>query len=124
MSIGWQYRQLLRPPEASSGDLFGTSVALHENLLVAGSPRGYPDPTSVANALLVLGVPVQDIQINPEQSWGVRSFTGTTDSGTPIAIKAYGRDATESQLAAKLWRTLWYREDGQTLGGPGFYPTA
>lgn len=85
-------------------------------LLVVGSPRGYPDRSSVASALRALGLVVEDIQINPEQSWGVRSFTATTESGTPITIKAYGRDATESQLAAKVWRTLWYREDAQTLG--------
>jgi uncharacterized protein (TIRG00374 family) len=85
-------------------------------LLVAGSPRGYPDRTSVSTALRALGLEVENIEINPEQSWGVRSFTATTNRGTPISIKAYGRDATESQLAAKLWRTLWYREDGQTLG--------
>lgn len=85
-------------------------------LLVVGSPRGYPDPTSVATALGALGLVVHGIQINPEQSWGVRSFTATTSGGTPVAIKAYGRDATESQLAAKVWRTLWYREAGQTVG--------
>jgi uncharacterized membrane protein YbhN (UPF0104 family)/tRNA A-37 threonylcarbamoyl transferase component Bud32 len=66
--------------------------------------------------LQALGLAVGNIQINPKQSWGVRSFTAESGSGTTISIKAYGRDATESQLAAKFWRSLWYREDGQTLG--------
>ena len=103
-------------PSDTIGSLGIGLVTAGAVLLVVGSPRGYPDPTSVASALLALGLPVEDIQINPEQSWGVRSLTATTGNGSPVSIKAYGRDATESQLAAKVWRTMWYRENGRTLG--------
>ncbi|HEY6628520.1 MAG TPA: flippase-like domain-containing protein [Acidimicrobiia bacterium] len=85
-------------------------------LLIFGSPRGYPDPTSVAIAMKALGLPVFNVEIDPEQSWGVRRLKASTENGTPITIKAYGRDATESQFAAKVWRTLWYRENGQMIG--------
>jgi hypothetical protein len=37
--LGWEHTQLLRPVEATSGDRFGSSVALHGDVLVAGSPR-------------------------------------------------------------------------------------
>ncbi len=85
-------------------------------LLIFGSPRGYPDPASVGVAMAALGLPVTNVEIDPEQSWGVRRLTATTETGAPITIKAYGRDATESQFAAKVWRTMWYRENGQTIG--------
>lgn len=38
VGVGWQYETLLRPPGAASYDHFGTSVALHDVVLVGGSP--------------------------------------------------------------------------------------
>ena len=45
-------------------------------LLVVGSPRGYPAVASVAEALTHLGLPLTTIQIDPDQSWGVRRMIG------------------------------------------------
>ena len=41
----------------------------------------------------------------------------TTDAdGEPLLVKVYGRDAWDSQLLAKGWRALWYRDtDALTL---------
>ena len=36
-------------------------------------------------------------------------------SGRPLLVKVYGRDAYDSQLLAKLWRTLWYQGGGPRL---------
>jgi glycosyltransferase 2 family protein len=91
--------------------LFSASVVL----LVAGSPRGYPDPATVAGDLRRLDVELEQIRIDPIQSWGVRRLVGTTPEGRDVAIKAYGRDATDSQWLDKAWRTLWYREGGRTV---------
>lgn len=85
-------------------------------LLIFGSPKGYPDPESVRSALEAMGLDVVNVAINHQQSWGVRRFTAQTMDGKQIAIKAYGRDATDSQLGAKAWRTLKYREEGRVLG--------
>jgi hypothetical protein len=38
VGLGWELETLLRPPETSAFDRFGTSVALHDAVLVAGSP--------------------------------------------------------------------------------------
>ena len=38
VGFGWEYGILLRPPGARDNDRFGTSVALHDVVLVAGSP--------------------------------------------------------------------------------------
>lgn len=102
-------------PSDAVGGLGIGLVAAGAVLLVVGSPRGYPDPTSVADALQALGLAAEDVRIDPTQSWGVRRLTAMA-GGRPIAISVYGRDASDSQLAAKWWRSLWYRENGQTLG--------
>lgn len=81
-------------------------------LLIAGSPRGYPDPASVAEALQGMGLTVDDVRIDPQQTWGVRRLIATKPDGTVLAVKAYGRDASDSRRVAKAWRTLWYREEG------------
>ena len=81
-------------------------------LAIAGSPRGYPNPEMVAAALTHLGVPNREIVAAPYQTWGVVRFVATDNGGESVEVKVHGRDAFDSQLAAKLWHTLWYRETG------------
>jgi uncharacterized protein (TIRG00374 family) len=85
-------------------------------LAIVGSPRGYPDPNSVAAALSSLGVPVHALEPAPYQTWGVVRFVGRDGDNEVVDIKVHGRDAVESRLVAKLWHTLWYRESSMTLG--------
>lgn len=84
-------------------------------LLVFGSPRGYPAVASVAEALTDLGLPLTSIRVDPDQSWGVRRMIGVAADGALVEIKAFGRDATDSQLAARFWRAIVYRGEGVTL---------
>ncbi len=84
-------------------------------LLVFGSPAGLPDVAVVAGALGQLGVRVHDLEPAAEQSWGVRSLTGRDDDGVLVEVKAYGRDAADTQIAAKAWRAFWYRDTGPAL---------
>ena len=85
-------------------------------LAIVGSPRGYPDPKSVAAALASLGVPVHALEPAPYQTWGVIRFVGRDGDNGVVDVKVHGRDAVESRLVAKLWHTLWYRESSMTLG--------
>jgi uncharacterized protein (TIRG00374 family) len=85
-------------------------------LAIVGSPRGYPDPDSVAAALSILGVQVSALEPAPYQTWGVIRFVGRDSDNGVVDIKVHGRDAVESRLVAKLWHTLWYRESSRTLG--------
>lgn len=78
-------------------------------LLGFGSPLGYPDTNSVRDALARIGLSSDDLAIARDQSWGVRRLVGQLPDGQAIEVKAYGRDATDSQVMAKLWRTLLYR---------------
>ncbi|HET7846258.1 MAG TPA: lysylphosphatidylglycerol synthase domain-containing protein, partial [Acidimicrobiia bacterium] len=84
-------------------------------LVVAGSPSGYPDPDAVAEALRFLGVGNGGLEPAPIQTWGVVRFVGRDEGGSEFDVKVYGRDAFDSQLAAKMWHTLWYRETDRVV---------
>ncbi|HEY5890059.1 MAG TPA: lysylphosphatidylglycerol synthase transmembrane domain-containing protein [Acidimicrobiia bacterium] len=83
-------------------------------LLIVGSPKGYPEPDSVAAGLRLLGAESSGIALAKNQTWGAVRFTARGDGGKPLDIKVLGRDAADSQRAARLWRTLWYREMSRT----------
>lgn len=84
-------------------------------LLILGSPEGYPDRAAVVAGLGDLGVRIAVLDLESDQSWGVRRLVGVLDDGTPIEVSAYGRDATGSQIAREAWRSLWYRDTGRTF---------
>ena len=84
-------------------------------LWIEGSPRGYPDPDTVGAAMASLGVAVHSLEIAPYQTWGVIRFLGLDELGNRIDIKVHGRDAFDSQVAAKVWHTLWYRDSSRTV---------
>lgn len=95
---------------------FGVGMLTAGVLLVAvGTPRGYPSPASVSEGLENLGVPNRNLHQWADQDWGMVHFTAEDPSGTPLDIKVHGRDSFDSQLAAKVWRTLMYREIGRTF---------
>jgi tRNA A-37 threonylcarbamoyl transferase component Bud32 len=69
----------------------------------------------VTAALASLGVLIHSLDMAPSQTWGVIRFVGRDETGDQVDVKVYGRDAFDSQLAAKLWHTLWYRETSKTV---------
>ncbi|MFO7777706.1 MAG: lysylphosphatidylglycerol synthase transmembrane domain-containing protein [Nitriliruptoraceae bacterium] len=90
-------------------------IAAGVTFLLVGAPRGLPDLATVAAAMARMGVPVHGLEVPPSRSWGVRRILATAADGAPVLIKAYGRDATDQQLLAKLWRSLWYREERRSF---------
>jgi uncharacterized protein (TIRG00374 family) len=84
-------------------------------LTIAGSPAGTPAPRLVDAALSALGADHRGATLAPYQTWGVARFTAIDDAGSPLDVKVYGRDAVDTQLAAKVWHTLWYRENSRTI---------
>jgi uncharacterized membrane protein YbhN (UPF0104 family) len=94
----------------------GVGVAAAGIVLIAfGSPRGYPDPTTVVTGLEQLNVSVSALTTAPHQTWGVRRFAAANSDGAPLVVKVYGRDARDAQLLARVWRALWYRDAGPAL---------
>ncbi|MCL1593389.1 MAG: flippase-like domain-containing protein [Actinomycetia bacterium] len=104
------------PGDAGGGFALGL-VAGASILLIFGSPSGYPSPTAVMAAMSGLGVSLADVEPTLDGSWGIRRMVGRLNDGTEADIKAYGRDATDSQYLARVWRGLWFRESGQTYSG-------
>ena len=102
------------PSSAIGGIALGwTSAAIV--LLIFGSPRGYPNTASIEAAMEGLGVPVSGVRLDDDQSWGVRRLIADSPDRGRVEIKAYGRDATDSQWAARTWRYIWYRDSDETL---------
>ncbi|MFN8125456.1 MAG: flippase-like domain-containing protein [Candidatus Nanopelagicales bacterium] len=90
-------------------------IAAGAVMVIFGSPQGYPDVPGVADALARIGVDIPDLHIAHDQSWGVRRLVGHATDGTEVEVKAYGRDAMDSQLAAKAWHALMYRGGGRQM---------
>jgi glycosyltransferase 2 family protein len=78
--------------------------------LVFGSTAGRPGLGDVRAALSELGVPVTTLEPARRQTAGLFVLHATTADGAPIDVKVYGRDAWDTQLLARIWRALWYRE--------------
>jgi len=84
-------------------------------LAVVGTPRGYPSPDIVRHGLRSLGVDSSEVAPSSKQVWGLVRFEAKDGIGRQLDIKVHGRDSFDSQLAAKVWRTLIYRELGRTV---------
>jgi uncharacterized membrane protein YbhN (UPF0104 family) len=102
---------------APSGDLAGILIALVAAAgmrLAFGTSLGRPSLAHVGAALAELGVTAERLEPAERQVAGVFLVRGFDADGRRLYVKVYGRDAYDSRLVAKLWRTLWYRD-----GGPG-----
>ncbi len=100
----------------------GTLAAYLLALLVAavvrlafGTSAGRPGLASVAAALRELGVSAKSLVVSERQIAGVFLVEGRDPTGRQLLVKVYGRDAYDTQLVAKFWRTLWYQDDGAPL---------
>lgn len=110
---------LLSGPATPSGTAAGYLVAVVAAAgvrLAFGTSAGRPGLTSVAAALAELGVAAEGLAVSERQTAGVFGVVGRDAEGRPLVVKVYGRDAYDTQLVAKLWRTLWYQDDGPPLG--------
>jgi tRNA A-37 threonylcarbamoyl transferase component Bud32/uncharacterized membrane protein YbhN (UPF0104 family) len=87
---------------------WGAAAAVH---LAFRSPGGRPTGAQVTQALLELGVHARDVRLEPVQQAGFTRMSGTDDDG-PLSIKVIGRDEADARLAAKLWRSLVYKDSG------------
>lgn len=83
--------------------------------LVFGFPVGEPVGSEVSVALHELGVVAVEVTPVPRERWGITKFTARTDEGTELAVTAFGRDDTDGQLLAKVWRTVWLKDSGPGL---------
>jgi uncharacterized membrane protein YbhN (UPF0104 family) len=78
--------------------------------LVLGSQVGRPSPEEVVAALEALDLQVGEVHESARQPGGVLLVEGIDPSGAPLVVRVYGRDARDTQLLSRLWRTIWYRD--------------
>jgi glycosyltransferase 2 family protein len=103
------------PLGAVAAALIGIAAAAAVRL-AWGTSIGRPGLDSVATGLAQLGVRARRLEEAERQVAGVFHVRARDDEGRPLLVKVYGRDAYDSQLVAKVWRSLWYRGSGPPLG--------
>ncbi len=84
--------------------------------LAFGTSLGRPGVADVAAALQELGVRASGLEAAERQVAGVFELDARDESGRPLVVKVYGRNAYDNQLLATFWRTLWYQNGGPAPG--------
>jgi hypothetical protein len=67
------------------------------------------------SVLRELGVDADGLTVAEGQSAGLFALDGHDPSGRALLVKVYGRDAYDTQLASKVWRTVLYQDAGPPL---------
>jgi uncharacterized membrane protein YbhN (UPF0104 family) len=80
--------------------------------LAFGSSAGFPHERRVLADLAALGIDAVDVRRDADQRGGVARYRAVGRGGTGWAVAVYGRDARDTQLLARVWRMLWYRDPG------------
>ena len=103
---------------APSGTLAALLVALVAATVVRlafGTSAGHPEADDVTAALRELGIEVEQLEPADRQRAGVFVARGLSPGGEHLLVKVYGRDAYDTQLLEKVWRTALYADDGPRL---------
>ena len=100
------------PPSAQLAALVVAFVAASVVRLALGTSAGYPRSGDVLAAVRELGVRAEQLEPAARQPAGVFVARGVDDEGRPLFVKVYGRDAYDTQLVEKAWRTIMYQGAG------------
>ena len=87
---------------------WGAAALTH---LLFGRPIPVPTADEVAGLLEELKITAGSVRAVPYQQWGLTRFVAPDDAGRTLRISLYSRDARQSQLFAKVYRSLVYRRD-------------
>ena len=82
--------------------------------LAFGSPAGRPTVAHIEAALDELGAPVRELELTTTNPADRRSRSRGWTTVRAVAVRVYGRDAADTQLVGKLWRSLAYKDSGPT----------
>ncbi|MGI9601420.1 MAG: lysylphosphatidylglycerol synthase transmembrane domain-containing protein [Acidimicrobiales bacterium] len=94
----------------------GSAATIH---LILGSGVGIPSKARVIDALRNTGVEATGVEYLDDQPIGVSMLAAARADGSELTVKVYGRDATDAALVSRLWRKVWYRDDGRALSATG-----
>jgi uncharacterized membrane protein YbhN (UPF0104 family) len=103
-------------PYSAAGGVLAAIAAACAVRLALGSAAGRPGLDDVHAALVELGVDAHSLELDERQFAGVVRLHALDAAGAPLTVKVYGRDAYDTQLLSKAWRSIWYRDDGPAAG--------
>ncbi len=83
--------------------------------LASGTSIGRPGLSAVAAGLAELGVRAHSLEEAERQVAGVFHVRAVDETGEPLLVRVYGRDAYDSQFLARLRRRLFYRGDESAI---------
>ncbi|MEI2696794.1 MAG: hypothetical protein V9E94_00110 [Microthrixaceae bacterium] len=96
-------------PTGALLSVLGAVAAASAVHLLLGSRAGRPSLDEVAAALADVDLDVVELNLASRQPSGVLLVEGTHD-GDPVVVKVYGRDARDTQVLSRAWRSAWYRD--------------
>jgi undecaprenyl-diphosphatase len=103
------------PTDLVAAIVLGWGVA-HAVEWIFATPVGRPARSQVHDALLKLGLEVDDLHLTSEQPLGRAVFVADrADGGGPVRVVALGRDEADAQLLSRAWRYLAYRDAPPTV---------
>jgi len=83
--------------------------------LAFGTAEGFPLSDDVTRALSSLGVEVVGLRPANDQHRGAVEYWGSDANGAPLKVRMLGRDAQDTQRAARRWRSLAYRDPPRSV---------
>jgi glycosyltransferase 2 family protein len=107
------YLGVAYPNDLAAGVVLGWAIAALVHLAF-GSPGGHPTVAQVTATLAELGVDARGVHLAPHQPEAATLMLAEDDGG-PLWVKVLGRDQTDAQLLAKLWRFTVYKDSGPTF---------
>jgi glycosyltransferase 2 family protein len=83
--------------------------------LIFGTTDGVPSLDRIRAALLDLGLETDHLEYMPDPPIGCMLIRAADAEGW-LDVKVYGRDSADSALAARVWRSMWFRGGDSMLG--------
>jgi glycosyltransferase 2 family protein len=108
-SLGVLALEIALPSELLGGLALGLGCGALVRVAL-GSPLGVPPLDRVVAALASLGIEVDDLRAAERQRVGAAEFFGREGNRGPLKVRVLGRDAQDTQRAARRWRLLAYRD--------------
>ena len=88
------------------------SSAIH---LIFGSGMGIPSRARIIAALEEMHLDVVDVEYLDRRQARATVIRAQVADGGDVLAKVFGRDAADGAFAARLWRSIWYRDGARSL---------
>ena len=87
--------------------------------LIFGSAVGIPSKARIRAVLTTCGMRTTDVEYLDHQPVGTTLVKAQLADGSHALVKVYGRDAADAAFAARVWRSMWYRNNPHAITATG-----